>query len=93
MAASTNGRSDQARLREIVRQARGEGGSATAILATSPLLVRLASKLGVTVNELAMRLTGDTIRRTKYPVLEVPQKDGSTIYLHDHQVYDGPQSR
>ena len=93
MAPSTKDPSESARLREIVQRARGEEGSRTATLASSPLLVRLASKLGVSVNELAMRLKGDTVRRTKYPVLEIPQADGSIKYTHDHQVYDGPQAR
>lgn len=46
----------------------------------SPLLARLAAKLGVTVETLSAQIPSDTIRRTRYPVIERPQADGSVIY-------------
>lgn len=93
MAASTKPQSDPERLREIVRRARGEGSSQTGSLGASPLLVRLAAKTGVRLSELVLRLKSDTVRRTKFPTIEIPQPDGSVKYTHDMQIHDGPQSR
>ncbi len=79
MDRSSRASSDQERLSETVKAVRG--GTASRI-ASSAVLVRLASDLGISPQDLALRLSDDTIRRTKYPVHEQRQPDGRIIYVH-----------
>jgi hypothetical protein len=46
----------------------------------SALALRLAARLRVDPDELAASWPEDTLRRTKYPVVEEPQEDGSVLY-------------
>lgn len=48
-----------------------------------PALVRAADRLGKTVDELTRNIPPDTLRRTRYPVREQAQPDGTTLYEHD----------
>jgi hypothetical protein len=52
-------------------------------------LQRLSRRLGRSPEELARRIPPDTLRRLKYPVLEEPQPDGSTIFKHDLGIEEG----
>ena len=47
---------------------------------TSGFVRRLAMRLGKDPVKLAESFDPDTVRRTKYPVIEVPQDDGSVLY-------------
>lgn len=49
----------------------------------SALLDRLARRLKTSPEALARGIPIDTLRRLKYPVVEVPQPDGTTLYRHD----------
>ncbi len=93
MDGSTKASSDRARLEETVRAARQEGDSRTGVIGSSPLLVRLASRLGVSVGTLAIRLPSETVRRTKYAAHEELKPDGSVIYRHPNDVIEGPRHR
>lgn len=57
------------------------------------MLVRLANRLGVSTDELSMRLSSDVVRRTKYPVVEKREKDGKIAYIQPIQFHEGPASR
>lgn len=52
-------------------------------------LVRVASRLGVPVEKLIEEIPADTVRRTRYPVREIPQRDGTTLYEHDLGIVEG----
>lgn len=43
----------------------------------------LAARLGRSEAEMAAKIPEDTLRRLKYPVIPVPQPDGSTRYDRD----------
>lgn len=74
---------DQGKQSVITRVVRTVTGSQTVrAVPTSPSLARLAAKLGVSQNELALRINPDTIRRTRYPVIERDGGSGKTIYEH-----------
>ena len=53
------------------------------------VLLRIAPKLGKTAEELARKISADTLRRLKYPVKEIAQPDGTTRYEHDLGITDG----
>jgi len=90
MDRSTSKSSDQERLRETVKAARGDGESR---IGSSGLIVRLANELGLKPDEIAIRLDKDTIRRTKYPVMEERTDDGRIIYRHNIMGEDGPLTK
>jgi len=46
----------------------------------SASILRLAKRLGADPDKLAAQYPDDTIRRTKYPVIEDPQPDGSILF-------------
>ena len=52
-------------------------------------LVRLARRLGVSPEKLIEGISDDTVRRTRYPVREIPQPDGTTLYEHDLGIVEG----
>lgn len=54
-----------------------------------PALVRVADRLHVPVEEFTRNIPSDTLRRTRYPVKEQPQPDGSTLYEHDLGIVEG----
>lgn len=93
MDRSSSKSAERARRVEIVTAVRGQGEPRTAQIAASPLLVRLASKLGIPIEALALRISPDTVRRTKYPALEEANEDGTTSYKAPVQVIEGPISR
>lgn len=86
-------RSAKEKLAETVKLVRGESGSQTGKIGNSALLVRLANKVGCKPRELALRMTSETVRRTKYPVLEEEQPDGSVVYKEPIQIHEGPMTR
>ncbi len=53
---------------------------------------RLARRLGVSPSTLAETIPADTLRRTKYPVVEQENEDGTTSYLPVKQVVTAPRS-
>ncbi len=93
MDRSTKGSSDRARLEETVKAAQGPGGSRTGKIGSSQLLVRLASRLGISTQTLAVRIPEETVRKTKYPVYEDKQADGSTVYRHPVHITEGPRHK
>jgi hypothetical protein len=54
----------------------------------SGFVLRLAERLGKNPDELAARIPTDTLRRTKYPVLE-SEEDGYRSFKHDPGIEDG----
>ena len=50
---------------------------------TSAQVQRLERRLGRKPDELAEEIPADTIRRTKYPVLEQRNPDGTRTFEHD----------
>lgn len=77
MGSSSATSAAKERLSEIGRAVRQDGGPPTA---QSAFLVRLARSLDVDPKALALRMEGDTVRRTKYPVIEESTDDGRVIY-------------
>lgn len=49
----------------------------------SSQILRLAERMGVDPDELAAKFPADTVRRTKYPVLEHVDADGRRFFKHD----------
>jgi hypothetical protein len=92
MESSTNRSSDRERLEQTVRTARREGESRTGQIGSSAILVRLASRLGIEINDLCIRLSSDVVRRTKYPVIEDKHADGSITYRAPVDVIEGPRT-
>ena len=87
MDHSSSALSEKERLSEIATAARGDTGSRTGVIDSSLLLVRLAARLDEPINDVALRLTHDTVRRTKYPVVE--EADGEkTVYRHNLGITD-----
>jgi len=93
MAPTSRSKSEPERLEETVRAVRPQGGTRTARLEASPLLVRIASRLERPVNEILLRISTDTVRRTKYPVIEDLKADGTIVYTEPHGIKEGPLSR
>jgi hypothetical protein len=79
--------------RSAITQAEVTGtGSRTGRHGLSAQLQRLARRLGKDPDELAANIPADTLRRTKYPVLESVNPDGTRTFEHDVGVSDGPRS-
>jgi hypothetical protein len=72
--------------------ARGTGGSRTAQREMSAQVQRLARRLGADADELAAKIPPDTLRRTKYGVLETVNADGTRTFKHDAGIEDGPRN-
>lgn len=60
--------------------------------AMSGLVQRLARSQGLESQELAERIPDDTIRRTKYPVIEKLLPDGSIRFEADPGIIEGPRA-
>lgn len=78
--------------RQIATGAVAHGATASATgqtAAPGPALVRLADRLRVRVEDLVRDIPEDTLRRTRYPVKEQPQPDGTTAYEHDLGIVEG----
>jgi hypothetical protein len=58
----------------------------------SGLIQRLARRLGIPATELAAKIPADTIRRTKYPVIEEQNGDGTTSFNNVPQIITAPRS-
>lgn len=58
----------------------------------SGLIQRLARRLGIPAPELAAKIPADTIRRTKYPVIEEQNEDGTMTFKDVAQVVTAPRS-
>ena len=59
--------------------------------AMSGLVQKLARSLGRDPEELAAQIDPDTIRRTKFPVLELRDEDGKTTFKQDPGIIEGPR--
>ena len=81
---------DQEKHPEIKRQGPGVVGSRTARRVMSASVQRLAKRLGKNPDEL--EIDPDTLRRTKYPVIEIENEDGSIIYKDDPGIEEGPRA-
>lgn len=53
---------------------------------------RLARRLGKEPEEIAAKISPDTLRRTKYPVIETVNKDGTRSFRHDWGIEEAPRS-
>jgi hypothetical protein len=53
---------------------------------------RLAARLGKDPDEIASKIPPDTLRRTKYPVLEQMTPDGKRVFEHDMGIVSGVRS-
>jgi hypothetical protein len=53
---------------------------------------RLAKRLQRDPDELAKKISDDTLRRTKFPVIEEVQEDGTRKFRNDPQIIEGPRS-
>ncbi len=62
---------------------------ATAKTVLSAHVQRLARTAGESADDVAARIPDDTIRRTKYPVHEIAEPDGSTAFRHPDGVIEG----
>ena len=82
--------SDQAKRSGTERAAHGAPGSRIGRRALSSHVLRLAKRLGKTPEEIAERIPEDTLRRSKYPVLEIVNEDGTRTYKHDSGVSEDP---
>ncbi len=56
-------------------------------------LVRLARRLGLSLEELAKDIPEDNRRRSMYPVIEQRNEDGTTSFIHPSGITDAPRSR
>lgn len=80
------------RLTATSSAARGARASRTERREMSAQVLRLASRLGSSADELAKKIPADTLRRTKYPVIEVVNEDGTRTFKHDPQIQEGPRA-
>lgn len=83
---------DKGKPKETTPAAPGVIGSRTKRRAMSAQVQRLAKRLGTDPDELAKKLPADTLRRSKYPVIEIINEDGTRTYKHDLGIFDGPRS-
>lgn len=58
----------------------------------SAQIQRLAKRLRRDPDELAAEISDDTLRRTKFPVIEELGEDGRRTFRKDPQVIEGPRS-
>jgi hypothetical protein len=93
MDRSTSRSSERERRAETASLVQRHGARATGKIGSSALLVRLAARLGKPVEQLALELDEDVVRRTKYPCIEDVQPDGSIIYRQPTQVIEGSRTR
>ena len=59
---------------------------------TTATVVRLAQRLKADPDELAAKYDDDTLRRTRFPVVEEVQEDGTRLFKDPPQVIDGIRS-
>lgn len=81
--------------REGVKSSAPERPPATASGASramSAQVQRLARRLGADPDELARRIPPDTLRRTKYAVIEEVLEDGSRTFRHDPGIEEARRS-
>lgn len=71
---------------------RGATASRTAKRAVSAQVLRLAKRLGKDPDELAAKINPETLRKTKYPVIETVDADGKRHFKHDLGITEGVQS-
>lgn len=62
---------------------------ATKRIVMSAAVQRLARQVGVSSEDLADRISDDTIRRTKYPVREQQLPDGTTLFENPSGIIEG----
>lgn len=74
---------------ETEPEERHPGARRTAKRVMSAQVQRLARRLGRDPDELAKKYPEDTVRRTKYPVIEIVTEDGKRIFKHDPGIREG----
>lgn len=52
-------------------------------------IVRLANRLGVDADELAKKIPADTLRRTRFPMIEEKLPDGRRTFKDDPGIHEG----
>jgi len=91
-----NGAADLARQSGIAPAAPSTGPTSTgrsARLVLGAPLVRLARRLGLSLEELAKDIPEDNRRRSMYPVIEQRNEDGTTVFIHPSGITDEPRTR
>lgn len=58
----------------------------------SAIILRLANRMGIDAEALAARIPPDTLRRSKYPVIEIQNEDGTVTFKHDLGIEEGRSS-
>lgn len=81
--------SDQGRREGIISAEPGRTGSRTERREMSGQVQRLARRLGADPDGIARRISADTLRRTKYPVIETVNEDGTRAFKHDAGIEEG----
>lgn len=81
--------SDPGRPHATERAGRTRAGKRTAM---SGLVQRLAASLGRDAEELAKQIDPETIRKTKYPVIEERLEDGTIRFKHDPGIIEGARA-
>lgn len=89
MKSRQRGSSDPARQPATAPADRTRAGSRTAM---SGIVQRLAKALGKDPEEIAKQIDPDTIRRTKFPVIEERLEDGKILFKHDPGIIEGPRA-
>lgn len=83
--------SDQEKPPATSNQGLGRDATQTGPRALSGQVLRLAKRLGRSPDELAAKIPEDTLRRTKYPVREIVNEDGTRTFKHDAGIVAGPK--
>lgn len=73
----------------VAAQPRVSGTPKSVVKSPGAALVRVAKRLGVSTEQLVGSIPDDTLRRTRYPVREIPLPDGSVQYEHDLGIVEG----
>jgi hypothetical protein len=76
--------------KQLATKRAGRGATALPIARRdmSAQVLRLAKRLGKDPEKLAEEIPPETLRRTKYPVIEEAQPDGSRLYKRDLGIVD-----
>jgi hypothetical protein len=71
---------------------RGATASRTGKRVVSAQVLRLARRLGKDPDEMARSMKPETLRKTKYPVIETVDADGKRHFKHDLGITEGVTS-
>ncbi len=83
---------DREKLSVTTHQEPGPTASKTEKRAMSAQVLRLAKRTGKDPDAIAREIPAETLRKTKYPVIEVLNPDGTRTFRHDLGITDGPRA-